>query len=83
MQTPPGFVQIESNGLQQTSPGAHTLLPQDSVGRHAATPPWFTHWVPALQRTTAHGSVFATQMPPQSAPPFFGSQSSLGSSMHC
>jgi hypothetical protein len=104
MQTPPGFLQIENNGLQHTNGATHVALPHGSAGTHAATPPWFTHCVPALQRTTAQGSlgthtatpplsmhcvpvmhktaaqglVLVTQMPPQSAPPFFGSQSSFG-----
>src|SRR6188768_213036 len=104
MQTPPGFLQIENNGLQHTNGATHVALPHGSLGTHAATPPWFTHAVPALQRTTAQGSrgtqtatpplsmhcvptlhktaaqglVLVMQMPPQSAPPLFGSHSSFG-----
>jgi hypothetical protein len=82
MQTPPGGVQMLRKGLQHTSPAPHTTSPQRSKGTQRAFPLSAMHCVPMGQSTAAQGLVCSTQIPPQSAPPDFGSQSSDGSSMH-
>ena len=102
----PGARHQPQLALQHWVPAGQVTSPQSALsGTQLALPPLALQWVPAAQRTVAHGSVTASgthaqtpgelskcepmthnavsihsQMPPQSAPPFSGSQSSLGSS---
>lgn len=79
----PGLTQIERSGLQHVVPLGHVASPHFSggaAGTHIATPFFTTHALGARQSTAAHGFTSATQIPPQSAPPLFGSQPSFGSS---
>jgi hypothetical protein len=80
MQTTPGGAHIPQLALQQSCPAGQVTLPQVGgwSGTQAQTCGDESKWDPRTQRTVS----IQVQMPPQSAPPFAGSQSSLGSSTH-
>src|SRR4051794_38768440 len=80
MQEPPSGAQIPQLGLQQNWPAPQLFAPQGTPasGTQAQTEGELSKWNPLRQSTVSTQA----QMPPQSAPPLRGSQSSLGSSTH-
>src|SRR3954454_2066529 len=74
----PGFTQVPQLALQQDMPGPQVVLPQGSPpsGTQAQTEGEESKWDPRTQSCVSMHS----HTPPQSAPPFVGSQLSLGSS---
>jgi len=88
MHAPPLGAQIPQLALQQVWSAGQVVLPHcgplepppPEVGVQAQTWGSEFHSLPWMQSTVA--GPMQVQMPPQSAPPFLGSQLSLGSSMH-
>src|SRR5437762_1770187 len=81
MQATPNGAHMLQLGLQQYWPVPQVVDPQATPrpsGTHAQTLAELSKWNPGWQVAPA----LQTQTPPQSAPPWAGSQSSLGSSMH-